>query len=415
MAVTFNHSLSLVCGRGSDCGVPVPMDTGLGQSRFTRHVALGGRHGGLTLQRSDFTNVWATRTNRAAIPLGIACQFGIMPLSALLVGQTLLLGGSAGTGAAAMSSVHQALFVGLCLVGCAPGGTASNLVTLIANANVALSVILTTCSTLAAVILTPLLVKLLAGTVMTNSATAIQISGWALCAATAKVVVLPILAGMCFKAKAPRLADTVSRYTPLASVLLVSLICGGVVAQTAPLLTTASSSSSALVAGRGAIPAVAVATKGAFSGLGTCLIALGLMSPAPLIPLLALPFAWRPGVAIATRATCAAAPIGLSTIVTSVLMLHMLGFGVGYLIPKLRIRKRRHGPFPSRSVCRIRLWPSIWLVPFLACIQRRPCPEPFPRRSTRVSEVYWRRSGDCFPPRTSRRHATTMKNTGMDQ
>jgi bile acid:Na+ symporter, BASS family len=284
---------------------------------------------GLTLQRSDFTNVWATPTNRAAIPLGIACQFGIMPLSALLVGQRLLQSGSV-TGAA-MSTVHQALFVGLCLVGCAPGGTASNLVTLIAGANVALSVILTTCSTLAAVVLTPLLVKLLAGTAMTNSATAIQISGWALCVATAKVVVLPILAGMWFKAKSPRLADTVSRYTPLASVLLVSLICGGVVAQTAPLLTSAASS--AVVSG-GAIPAVAVTTKGAFSGLGVCLIALGLMSPAPLIPLLALPFAWRPGSAIGTRAI-SAAPIGLSTIVSSVLMLHLLGFGVGYLIPKL--------------------------------------------------------------------------------
>jgi bile acid:Na+ symporter, BASS family len=288
---------------------------------------------GLTLQRSDFTNVWATRTNRAAIPLGIACQFGIMPLSALLVGQTLLQSGSAA--GATVSTVNQALFVGLCLVGCAPGGTASNLVTLIAGANVALSVILTTCSTLAAVVLTPLLVKLLAGTIMTNSATAIQISGWALCAATAKVVVLPILAGMWFKAKSPKLADTVSRYTPLASVLLVSLICGGVVAQTAPLLTSTSSAAMVVVGRIGATPTVAVAAKGAFSGLGVCLIALGLMSPAPLISLLALPLAWRPGGGtIAARAT-AAAPVGLSTIVSSVLMLHLLGFGVGYMIPKL--------------------------------------------------------------------------------
>jgi bile acid:Na+ symporter, BASS family len=181
---------------------------------------------GLTLQPSDFADVW--KSHRWAVPVGVACQFIIMPLSALTVCQFLLP-----TAGFDSPTLHSALYMGLCLVGCAPGGTASNLVTLIANANVALSVLLTSCSTFLAVVMTPLLVKtLMAG----SNLPAVQVSGVALCAATAKVVLLPVIAGMVVQSQAPQLARTVSRWTPFGSVALVSLICGGVVAQTAPLL-----------------------------------------------------------------------------------------------------------------------------------------------------------------------------------
>ena len=56
--------------------------------------------------------------------------------------------------------------VGLILVACCPGGTASNVVTAIARADVALSVVMTACTTLGAVVLTPLLTKLLAGRIV---------------------------------------------------------------------------------------------------------------------------------------------------------------------------------------------------------------------------------------------------------
>lgn len=109
------------------------------------------------------------------------------------------------------------------------GGTASNLVSLIANADVALSVVLTACSTLLAVVVTPALVKLLVSASVSGAA--ISISGLALVQATAKVVFAPVLLGMLLKSKAPRVADTASRFTPFCSALLVALICGGVVAQ----------------------------------------------------------------------------------------------------------------------------------------------------------------------------------------
>jgi BASS family bile acid:Na+ symporter len=173
---------------------------------------------GLTLTKEDFSN--CLQQDFAAVPAGVLCQFIIMPLTAYIIGKTLLLS----------SSLPQknALYLGLCLVGCSPGGTASNLVSLIAQADVALSVLLTSCSTILASVVTPLLVKALVGS-------AIAVSGWALCIATARVVLLPVLLGMVVNANAPNLAKAVSRFTPFCSVILVSLICGGVVAENSSL------------------------------------------------------------------------------------------------------------------------------------------------------------------------------------
>jgi BASS family bile acid:Na+ symporter len=194
-----------------------------------------------------------------------------MPFAAWAIGRTFLLPqalATAATSAAGGDQVRSALFLGLCLVGCSPGGTASNLVTLIANADVALSVILTACSTMLAVVATPVLVKFLVGS-------NIAISGLALVIATAKVVLLPVLAGMILNDRAPVLAKRMSRFTPFASVLLVAVICGGVVAQNAPLLLQSTATESA-----------------------------------------------------------ASASVGLPVIVGSVLLLHTLGFAAGYVIPK---------------------------------------------------------------------------------
>jgi bile acid:Na+ symporter, BASS family len=178
---------------------------------------------GMTLEKRDFQTVLGEQF--ASVPAGVLCQFGIMPLAAYLVGTAVLL---------KSSPVHgPALFLGLVLVGCAPGGTASNLVSLIAGANVALSVLLTACSTILASVMTPLLVKLLVGST-------VSISGWALCQATAQVVLLPVVLGMMLNAQVPQLSKELSRATPFASVVLVSLICGGVVAQNVAALGTTS-------------------------------------------------------------------------------------------------------------------------------------------------------------------------------
>lgn len=184
---------------------------------------------GCSLTTDDFKRVFSTksttdsedvngsdRNNFAAIPAGISCQYIIMPLTAYMIGKTMLL------------PSHPAAFLGLILVGCSPGGTASNLVSLIAKADVALSVILTSISTIMACAVTPLLVKTLVRS-------AVRISGWSLFQATAQVVLLPVALGMIIREYSPKVADWIGKYASFAGVVLVSLLCGGVVAQNASM------------------------------------------------------------------------------------------------------------------------------------------------------------------------------------
>jgi bile acid:Na+ symporter, BASS family len=166
---------------------------------------------GMTLEKEDFQGVLIE--NWTAVPVGVLCQFGIMPVSAWIVGKKILL------------PIDPSLYLGLALVGCSPGGTASNLVSLIAGANVALSVLLTACSTLLAAIMTPLLVKFLVG------GTELFVSGKTLCLATAKVVLGPVIMGMLVNSKFPKFSKKCSHFTPFLSVLLVAVICGGVMAK----------------------------------------------------------------------------------------------------------------------------------------------------------------------------------------
>ena len=180
---------------------------------------------GMSLTPDDFREILQSKKSASVIPVGVLCQYGIMPLSALLVSKAIILNTSS-TGVIG-GEAASALFLGLTLVGCSPGGTASNLVSLIAGADVALSVLLTSCSTILAALLTPLLVKLIV------SGTSVNINGLTLCAATAKVVLGPVALGMFLNEKAPNLSRKLSRFTPFASVVLVALICGGVVAQNA--------------------------------------------------------------------------------------------------------------------------------------------------------------------------------------
>ncbi len=80
------------------------------------------------------------------IALGVCLQFLIMPI----VGFSL----------AKIFDVDLPILIGLILVGTAPGGTASNVATYLCSGNVALSVAMTTCSTLISVFSMPLLIDL---------------------------------------------------------------------------------------------------------------------------------------------------------------------------------------------------------------------------------------------------------------
>jgi predicted Na+-dependent transporter len=100
--------------------------------------------------------------------------------------------------------------VGLILVACAPGGTASNVVTYIARANVALSVVMTSCSTLAAVVVTPWLTQFLAGAYL-------PVDGWGMFLTTLQVVLGPVALGVFLNRRLPRVAASFVSWGPLVS------------------------------------------------------------------------------------------------------------------------------------------------------------------------------------------------------
>ena len=164
---------------------------------------------GLTLDVADFAAVLRLP---GAVAVGFAAQYTIMPLLGWSVGKMLAL--------------PAPFAVGLILVACCPGGTASNLVTYLARGNVALSVIMTMCSTLAAVVMTPLLTGWLAGAY-------VPVDAWGIFLTTAQVVLAPVLAGLLLHHQAPRLAGFILPAGPIMSVLVISLIVGSIIGQNA--------------------------------------------------------------------------------------------------------------------------------------------------------------------------------------
>lgn len=186
---------------------------------------------GLTLTFDDFRRI--ARMPRV-VAIGFAAQYTIMPLLAW--------------GIATGLDLPPYFAVGLILVGCCPGGTASNLVAYIAKADVALSVVMTVCSTLAAVILTPLLTQLFAGTL-------VPVDTWMLFKQTLQVVILPVVLGVLLNRWAPQFVQRVMPVAPLLSVLGVCVICAVVFAAHAETI---------LRHGAGLILAVALLHGGGF-------------------------------------------------------------------------------------------------------------------------------------------------------
>jgi len=170
---------------------------------------------GITLSVDDFRAV--ARMPRA-VAAGVLAQYTIMPLL--------------GWAAAMAFGLPPALAAGVILVACCPGGTASNVVSFLAGANVALSVLMTMVSTFAAIVLTPVLTKVLAGTV-------VPVDAWGLFASTVQVVLLPVTAGLALHHWAPRLVAFVLPGAPLVSVVAIVLICAGIIAQSADALLVA--------------------------------------------------------------------------------------------------------------------------------------------------------------------------------
>ncbi|EMS51219.1 putative sodium-dependent transporter yocS [Triticum urartu] len=170
-------------------------------------VKAGGM--GMTLTLDDLRTVLLMPKELAA---GFLLQYTVMPLSGYLISKLLNL------------PSHYA--AGLILVSCCPGGTASNIVTYLARANVALSVLMTAASTFAAAFMTPLLTSKLAGQY-------VAVDPMGLFVSTSQVVLAPVLLGALLNQYMGRLVESVSPVMPFIAVATVAVLCGNAIAQNA--------------------------------------------------------------------------------------------------------------------------------------------------------------------------------------
>ncbi|MGN0276940.1 MAG: bile acid:sodium symporter family protein [Hominisplanchenecus sp.] len=161
---------------------------------------------GLTIRAADFKIVFARPKE---ILTGCMAQYTVMPVSAWLLCKVL--------------SLSPDLAIGVILVGCCPGGTASNVITYIAGGDVALSVGMTIVSTLIAPVVTPLLVYVLGGAWVEVSLLAMVIS-------VVKVVLIPVVLGILIHRIFERQIAKIQEILPLISVVSIVMIIAGIVA-----------------------------------------------------------------------------------------------------------------------------------------------------------------------------------------
>ncbi len=155
---------------------------------------------GTTMKAKDFLGI--LKAPRAVI-IGLCCQFTIMPFL--------------GFGIASMFNFPPEIAAGLILIGSSPSGLASNVMALIAKANVALSITITTFATLLAPLMTPLLMNWLGGQY-------IEIDFWKMMWDIIQIVILPIGVGFIINQFFEKFANALRQYLPLISMIGISLI-----------------------------------------------------------------------------------------------------------------------------------------------------------------------------------------------
>jgi bile acid:Na+ symporter, BASS family len=164
---------------------------------------------GLTLSLEDFKRIGKMP---GSVALGFVSQYTIMPLCGWLIATVLQL--------------EPGLAVGIILVASCPGGMASNMITYLARANVALSVVLTLASTMLAFFMTPAWTSALAGS-------RVSVDTWKMCLTALQLTVAPVLLGVLIRWKLPRTADRIGACGPTMAVLAFTFVTGGIVAASA--------------------------------------------------------------------------------------------------------------------------------------------------------------------------------------
>ncbi|XP_010541877.1 PREDICTED: sodium/pyruvate cotransporter BASS2, chloroplastic-like isoform X2 [Tarenaya hassleriana] len=169
---------------------------------------------GMTLTFKDFgrclRNPWT-------VVVGFLVQYLIKPMLGFVIATSLKL--------------SRPLATGLILVSCCPGGRASNVVTYISKGNVALSVLMTTCSSIGAIVMTPLLTEFFFDMRIPVDAAGLALS-------TFQVVLVPTVLGVLSNEFFPKFTSKITTVTPLISVILTTLLWTSPIGQVSEVLKT---------------------------------------------------------------------------------------------------------------------------------------------------------------------------------
>lgn len=164
---------------------------------------------GLSVRASDFKELFLRPKD---VILGIFAQFLIMPFIAFVL--------------IVLFKLDIALAIGVALVGACPGGTSSNVISYLSKADVALSVSITSCTTLLAPLLTPFITYLLVGK-------SIDIDTLGMFLSIIQVIIIPIVIGVLTHKFLPKLTNSLQGILPLISTIGIVVIVMSVVSASA--------------------------------------------------------------------------------------------------------------------------------------------------------------------------------------
>ncbi|WP_051292729.1 bile acid:sodium symporter family protein [Olivibacter sitiensis] len=159
---------------------------------------------GTSMSTKDFAGVLK---EPKGVFIGVVSHFMIMPLMGFLL--------------ATSSGLSDEIAAGIILIGCSPNGMASNVISYLAKANLALSITITAVSTMLAPLVTPLLMKLLAGAL-------VHIDTLDMMWDIFKMVIIPIGAGLLFnkllKGRATWIIEKVMPKISMFGIMLIIVI-----------------------------------------------------------------------------------------------------------------------------------------------------------------------------------------------
>ncbi|MCQ2119800.1 MAG: bile acid:sodium symporter [Bacteroidales bacterium] len=165
---------------------------------------------GIGLTKESFSEI---RTQPWSVAVGLFGQLVILPCVAFLMGR--------------LFNLPPVYFMGLMLVACSPGGSSSNVFSMLAGGNVALSVTMTACSSIITLFTLPLIMTFVANYLSVSSGVVISLPVGKLMMQNIVLIFVPMILGIVFRMVKPSWAsacEKVLKKCAFPALMLLALI-----------------------------------------------------------------------------------------------------------------------------------------------------------------------------------------------